>query len=219
MSLNVVSEVDDTLAKLEQPEPEHRSTWYAATPTLSIDAVQFRLICVALAGVATRETGAVGDCVSVVLPPAAARKTAIAAPQVELTASDAPTDTDPTVASVRSSAMSLVFGSTGTHSSMVKPGPAVKLEAFAVDTRPSTRSPAALVVIGPTDGATFVPCAVAAASSEPDFATPEYSRIAKRSVALVSESVTVTVLEPPEMFSAKKIPSVVRSTVSLNCTA
>jgi hypothetical protein len=51
-------------AKLAQPTPKHRSTLYPATPTLSVDAVQERLICVAKVDVAIKLAGAVGGVVS-----------------------------------------------------------------------------------------------------------------------------------------------------------
>src|SRR5205823_12764533 len=47
-------------SKLEQPEPRHRSTRYPATATLSVDAVQARLICVPLVAEAVRLDGADG---------------------------------------------------------------------------------------------------------------------------------------------------------------
>jgi hypothetical protein len=46
------------------PVPEHRSTKYPVTPTLSVAAVHARLICVAPAAVAVSPVGAVGGVVS-----------------------------------------------------------------------------------------------------------------------------------------------------------
>jgi len=51
-------------AKLTQAVPEHRSTLYPATPTLSVDPVHVRLICEIEAAVAMRLAGAVGGVVS-----------------------------------------------------------------------------------------------------------------------------------------------------------
>jgi hypothetical protein len=51
-------------AKFAHPAPEQRSTLYPATPTLSVDAVQARLICEEEAAVATKLAGAVGGVVS-----------------------------------------------------------------------------------------------------------------------------------------------------------
>src|SRR5437762_2822806 len=53
-----------TGAKLVHPAPWHRSTGYPVTPTLSIDAVQLRLIWLPLTAVAVSVPGAVGGCVS-----------------------------------------------------------------------------------------------------------------------------------------------------------
>ena len=51
-------------AKLLHPVPWQRSTRYPVTPTLSVDAVQLRLIWVLLTAVAVRLPGALGGCVS-----------------------------------------------------------------------------------------------------------------------------------------------------------
>ena len=50
--------------KLLHPAPWQRSTRYPVTPTLSVDAVQLRLIWLPLTAVAVRFVGAVGGCVS-----------------------------------------------------------------------------------------------------------------------------------------------------------
>lgn len=50
--------------KFEQPAPEQRSTLYPVTPTLSVEAVQERLICVVDAAVTIKLPGAVGGVVS-----------------------------------------------------------------------------------------------------------------------------------------------------------
>src|SRR5437879_3069649 len=50
-------------AKVAQLAPWHRSTMYPVTPTLSVDAVQLRLIWLPLTA-AVRFAGAVGGCVS-----------------------------------------------------------------------------------------------------------------------------------------------------------
>jgi hypothetical protein len=60
-----------------------------------------------------------------------------------------------------------------------------------------------LVVSGGLAAAALVPSAnVGVPSIELVAATPEYSKIANRSVAPVSVSLTVTVLAPPAMLSA-----------------
>jgi hypothetical protein len=51
-------------AKFEQPAPWQRSTLYPVTPTLSVEAVQERLIWVLEAAVAAKLVGAVGGVVS-----------------------------------------------------------------------------------------------------------------------------------------------------------
>ena len=51
-------------AKVVQPLPWQRSTRYPVTPTLSVEAVQERLICEELAGAAIKLDGAVGGVVS-----------------------------------------------------------------------------------------------------------------------------------------------------------
>jgi hypothetical protein len=50
--------------KLAHAAPEHRSTLYPVTPTLSVEAVHDKLICVVEAAVAVRFVGAVGGVVS-----------------------------------------------------------------------------------------------------------------------------------------------------------
>jgi hypothetical protein len=52
-------------AKIEQLTPGHRSTLYPVTPTLSVEAVQLKPICVLDAAVAVSPLGAVGGVVSV----------------------------------------------------------------------------------------------------------------------------------------------------------
>jgi len=51
--------------KVVHPAPEQRSTLYPVTPTLSVEAVHDKLICVVDAAVAVRFVGAVGGVVSV----------------------------------------------------------------------------------------------------------------------------------------------------------
>ena len=51
---------------VEQPEPWQRSNWYPVTPTLSVDAVQTRLIWLVLTAVAVRFKGTDGATVSAV---------------------------------------------------------------------------------------------------------------------------------------------------------
>ena len=64
MSLYVADGAVPTCAKLLQPAPWQRSTRYPVTPTLSVDAVQLKLIWVPLTAVALRLPGVLGGCVS-----------------------------------------------------------------------------------------------------------------------------------------------------------
>src|SRR2546430_4085759 len=64
VSLYVGPAAVPTGEKLVHPAPWHRSTGYPVTPTLSVDAVQLRLIWLPLTAVADRLPGAVGGCVS-----------------------------------------------------------------------------------------------------------------------------------------------------------
>ena len=63
-SLKAVATGVAICAKFAQPAPEHRSTLYPVTPTLSVDAIQERPICVANVDVAVKLAGAVGGVVS-----------------------------------------------------------------------------------------------------------------------------------------------------------
>jgi hypothetical protein len=63
-SLNVVAVGVAICAKFAHPGPWHLSTLYPVTPTLSVDAVQARLICVVVAAVAVKFVGGVGGVVS-----------------------------------------------------------------------------------------------------------------------------------------------------------
>ena len=64
MLLKVVPVAVPTWVKLVQPAPAQRSTRYSVTPTLSVDAVQLRLIWVALAADAVSPDGVDGEVVS-----------------------------------------------------------------------------------------------------------------------------------------------------------
>ena len=64
VSLNVVPVGVAICAKLAHAAPEHRSTLYPVTPTLSVDAVHDKLICVVEAAVAVRFVGVLGGVVS-----------------------------------------------------------------------------------------------------------------------------------------------------------
>ena len=64
MSLNVVPVGVAICAKFAHAAPEQRSTLYPVTPTLSVEAVHDKLICVVEAAVAVRFVGAVGGVVS-----------------------------------------------------------------------------------------------------------------------------------------------------------
>ena len=135
-------------------------------------------------------------------PPTAGRNAARAAPQVSELFSVPLADTGPAVARIRSSTTSFVLGATGTRSWMTYPLPAVNVLGSAVERTPITRSPLAVVVTVPVPGALLVPCAVAVTSREFAVATPEYSRIAKRSVPPEIESDTLIVFAPPAILSA-----------------
>jgi len=84
---------------------------------------------------------------------------------------------------------------------MVKPLPAVNVAGLPVIMAPSSKSPFAKVVVFIVLGDALFPCATAVVSSEFASATPEYSRMAKRSVP-ETVSDTVTVFAPPATFSA-----------------
>jgi hypothetical protein len=64
VSLNVVAVGVAICAKFTHAAPEHRSTLYPVTPTLSVEAVHAKLICEVEATVAVRFVGAVGGVVS-----------------------------------------------------------------------------------------------------------------------------------------------------------
>ena len=64
MLLNVVPVGVPTCVKSVQLAPAQRSTRYSVTPTLSVEAVQLRLIWVALAAVAVSPDGVDGGVVS-----------------------------------------------------------------------------------------------------------------------------------------------------------
>ena len=85
---------------------------------------------------------------------------------------------------------------------MVKPFCAVKTAMFLVITADSKRSPLAVVVKLPLFGDALLPSAVAGVPSrELLVATPEYSKMIKRSEAL-TDCDTWIVSGPPMMFSA-----------------
>ena len=64
MSLRVVVVGEAICAKFEQLAPWQRSTLYPVTPTLSVEAVQERLICAVETAVTVRLPGALGGVVS-----------------------------------------------------------------------------------------------------------------------------------------------------------
>jgi hypothetical protein len=134
--------------------------------------------------------------------PLAALKAARRAPPLSEFDSVAPTDTAPAATWTASSVINFVFGAAGTRSSMLYPLPAVKVRPSAVVTSPRIKSPPTVVVAGPLFSVVPEPCAAAVTSMEFDAATPEYSRIANRSVLFARDSETVTVLPPAAMFSA-----------------
>src|SRR5262249_15754826 len=133
---------------------------------------------------------------------AATRNAATTAPQASELERVAVAETDPAVDMIWSSTASLVLGAAGTRSSSVHPLPAVKVCGFADDSSPIMRSPDETSVATAVAGVALVPWPVAVASSELVSATPEYSRMANRSVAPLIELPTVTVVPPPLMFSA-----------------
>ena len=104
------------------------------------------------------------------------------APQLVLAPNDAAAAADPAVGCTRSSTASFALGVAGTASRSVKPVPAVTLAGSAVMMTPISRSPLAVVAALPLVGAALVPWAAAVTSSELVVATPEYSRMARRSV-------------------------------------
>jgi hypothetical protein len=85
----------------------------------------------------------------------------------------------------------------------VKPVPAVYVAASAVANTPKIKSPVPVVVIDGDAIDALVPSTDAGVpSSEDAVATPEYSKIANRSVPPEIVSDTVTVFAPAAMFSA-----------------
>ena len=66
----------------------------------------------------------------------------------------------------------------------------------------NSKSPFAVVVAFPLFALVPTPCAAVNTSRELDVATPEYSRMAKRSVLAAIVSDTVRAFAPPAMFSA-----------------
>ena len=64
VSLKVVPVGAAICTKFAHAAPEHRSTLYPVTPTLSVEVVQERLICAAETAVAVRFVGALGGVVS-----------------------------------------------------------------------------------------------------------------------------------------------------------
>ena len=79
-------------------------------------------------------------------PPTAGRNAASAVPQMSDVFSVPLAETGPAAVWIRSSTTNFVFGAAGTRSWMTYPPPAVNVLTFAVDRRPSTRSPLAVVV-------------------------------------------------------------------------
>jgi hypothetical protein len=136
------------------------------------------------------------------VPAAAALKAASKAPPFSEMESVALTETAPAVAWTASSAIIFVLGAAGTRSSTVYPLPAVKVTPEAVANSPNTRSPPTVVVAVPLFSVDPEPWAAETTSMELDVANPAYSRMAKRRVLLARDSETVTVLAPPEIFSA-----------------
>jgi hypothetical protein len=135
-------------------------------------------------------------------PTVPARNDARAAPQISEVFNVPFADMGAAAVSMRSSTANLVFGAAGTRSWMTYPLPAVNVLAFAVERRPSTRSPLAAGVALDAAGALLVPCAIALTFREFAVATPEYSRMAKRNVPPDGIPDTVTVFAPPAIPSA-----------------
>jgi len=134
-------------------------------------------------------------------PPLPALNVANAAPH----GSDAPRDALPAAlpaeVCIWSSAISFVFGSAGTVSSIVYPPPVVKFAGSAVEIALSNRSPFAIVVAFPLFGDVLFPCADVVTSSEFAVATPEYSAMANRRVSEIVSDMEI-VFVPPATFSA-----------------
>src|SRR5882672_1167013 len=136
-------------------------------------------------------------------PAEAGRNAATAAAQAWPDVSVAVAAIGPGEVCFRSSTASFAVDPAGTRSSTVNPAPPVYVAASAVAKTPRIRSPVAVVVIGGLAKDALVPSIeVGVPSSEPDVATPEYSKIANRSVPPESVSDTVTVFAPPAMPSA-----------------
>src|SRR5258705_242399 len=167
--------------------------YWLIVPPVSVAAVHERMTVSGPAAVAARFVGAVG-----VDNGAPVLNAAKATDQTSEAAKAAVAATGPATVWLWSSLISLE----DTRSLIVKLVPAVKLAELAVAIAPSSRSPLAVVVTLPLFGDVLMPCAAAGIpSSEFVRATPEYSRMAKRSVPeMVSD--TVMVLGPAVMFSA-----------------
>jgi hypothetical protein len=104
---------------------------------------------------------------------------------------------------LRSSTLSLELGAAGTCSCSVNPLPAVNVAAFEVERTPRIKSPPEVVVMVGLARDALVPSAMAGVPSSDDVtATPEYSKIANRSVPPEIVSDTVTVFVPATMLSA-----------------
>jgi len=134
-------------------------------------------------------------------PALPALKAARATPHLSDPPRNAPADTVPAAVCIRSSAISLVFGSAGTLPSMANPLPAVKLAEFPVEMALNNNSPFDAVTAFALFGEALVPCPVAVTSSELPVAIPEYSRIENLNVPR-TVSATVIVFAPPLIFSA-----------------
>ena len=132
--------------------------------------------------------------------PVAALNAAKIAPQLLLEDRVALAAAAPAVTWMLSSAASFAFDAARTLSSIVKSLPGAYAVQSPVITAPRSKSPAAVAAL-PLFADVPFPCAAAIASSEFVVATPEYSKMAKRSVSAI-DFVTVTVLAPPPIFSA-----------------
>src|SRR5579862_3070617 len=99
----------------------------------------------------------------------------------------------PEIVWIWSSTTNFAFPGPGILSSILKLAPAVIFWLLATMIVPINRSPLAVVfTLGALLGAVLNPCAEAATSSDPEVATPEYSRIEKRRVPkMLSETLTV----------------------------
>src|SRR5882762_11879000 len=136
-------------------------------------------------------------------PAGTGRNAAMAAAQAWPEPSVAVAAIGPAAVCLRSSTASFALDPAGTRSSTVNPAPPVYVAGSDVASTPRIRSPLAVVVIvGLAKDALVPSIELGVPSSELVVATPEYSKIANRSVPPEMVSDTVTVFAPPAIPSA-----------------